>query len=237
MTPRSTTAPRLARGAAALLLAALASSCGRRDEVGGATVRAADGAAAPAAADTGRALLERADAARVMGSPSANVWLVEISDFQCPYCKRWHDETWSAVRRDYVESGKVRFAYLNLPLPNHRHAAEAAETALCAGLQGRYWQMHDALFDTQEQWSRLEAATAMFDSLARATVPDARALRACVADHRTRPLVQADYDRAVNAGVRSTPTFIAGGRLIEGAAPIEAFRAALDSALANPGGR
>ena len=233
---RFATAPRIARRAAALLLALTATACGRRDEPGAVPVVASD--AAPAAgADTGRAVLERADASRVLGDSAATVWLVEISDFQCPYCKRWHDETWPAVRREYIESGRVRFAYLNLPLPSHRHAAEAAETALCAGLQGRYWPMHDAIFTSQARWSALESATATFDSLAAAVVPDARALRACVREHRTQALVQADYDRAVSSGVRSTPTFIAGGRLIEGAAPIEVFRAALDSALADPGKR
>ena len=234
MTFRPATAPGIARGAAALLLALSLAGCGRRDEPGAAPVVAAD---AVPAADTGRALLERADASRIAGAPAAAVWLVEISDFQCPYCKRWHDEVWPSIRREYIESGRVRFAYLNLPLPSHRHAAEAAEAALCAGLQGRYWQMHDAIFRTQDRWSRLESASATFDSLAAAAVPDARALRACIADHRTRPLVQADYDRAVSAGVRSTPTFIAGGRLIEGAAPVDVFRAALDSALAEAGKR
>ena len=238
--------PALARGpsargagarATALLLALLAATgCGRRDEPGATPVVAAE-ASRGAATDTGRAVLERADAARIAGAPAAAVWLVEISDFQCPFCKRWHDDSWPEIRRDYIETGKVRFAYLNLPLPSHKHAAEAAEVALCAGLQGRYWQMHDALFATQAQWSRLESASAVFDSLAGRAVPDARALRACVTDHRTRPLVQADYDRAVNAGVRSTPTFIAGGRLIEGAAPASVFRAALDSALAAAGKR
>ena len=220
----------LGRAATLLLALAVAAACGRRDDPGATPVVAAAGT--PVAGDTGRALLDRADASRILGADSADVWLVEISDFQCPFCRRWHDETWPVIRREYVESGRVRFAYLNLPLPNHAHAREAAETALCAGLQGRYWEMHDALFDTQARWSRLESATATFDSLAARTVPDARALRACVRDGRTRPLVQADYDRAVSAGVRSTPTFIAGGRLIEGAAPPEHFRAALDSALA-----
>ncbi|HMH86433.1 MAG TPA: thioredoxin domain-containing protein, partial [Gemmatimonadaceae bacterium] len=88
--------------------------------------------------------ITRADLARIQGSASAPVWVIEVSDFQCPYCKQWHDQTYAAFRDQYVNTGKVRLAYVNFPLASHVHAWPAAESAMCAGAQGKFWQMHDA---------------------------------------------------------------------------------------------
>ena len=99
--------------------------------------------------------ITRADLARIQGSASAPVWVIEVSDFQCPYCKQWHDQTYAAFRDQYVKTGKVRLAYVNFPLSSHAHAWPAAESAMCAGAQGKFWQMHDALFTTQNKWEAM----------------------------------------------------------------------------------
>ncbi|MDB4905548.1 MAG: putative oxidoreductase [Gemmatimonadetes bacterium] len=180
-------------------------------------------------------LLMRADSGRIRGTSAGNVWLVMASDFQCPYCKMWHDESFAALVRDYVATGKIRMAYVNLPLESiHKHAREAAEAAMCASVQGRFWEMHDALFASQEAWHEQPSVTAAFDSLARASVPDVPAWRSCVATHATASLVDADRDRLTRAGIQSTPTFFVGGQKIEGAAKLEVFRQAIDRALAVP---
>src|ERR1700704_6511223 len=108
----------------------------------------------------------KADLARIQGSASAPVWVIEVSDFQCPYCKQWHDQTYAAFRDQYVNTGKVRLAYVNFPLSSHAHAWPAAESAMCAGAQGKFWQMHDALFTTQNKWEAMSSPAPMFDSLA-----------------------------------------------------------------------
>src|SRR3954468_23378734 len=72
------------------------------------------------------AVLARADAARIQGSKDAPVWIVEISDFQCPYCKMWHDSTYPAIKKQYVDAGIVRLAYVNLPLSMHPNSVPAA---------------------------------------------------------------------------------------------------------------
>ena len=174
---------------------------------------------------------QRADRARIQGDGSARVWIVEISDFQCPYCRMWHDSTYRTLVREYVESGKARLAYVNFPLPSHHNAWPAAEAAMCSGVQGKFWGMHDRLFDTQPTWAALADPTAFFDSLATAAGVDAVRMRACVTSHATRPLIQADVDRATAAGINSTPNFIIGDQPIVGAQPIEAFRRAIDAAL------
>src|ERR1700674_1377249 len=79
----------------------------------------------------------KADLARIQGNPNAPVWVIEVSDFQCPYCKQWHDQIYSAFLDQYVKTGKARLAYVNFPLTSHVHAWQAAESAMCAGAQGK----------------------------------------------------------------------------------------------------
>lgn len=181
---------------------------------------------------SGQAQRQLADRSRILGDPAAKVWLVEVSDFQCPFCARFHRETFSELRNAYIATGKVKLAYVNFPLAMHQHAWPAAEAALCAGAQGKYWEMHDALFMTQEKWAELPNAEPMFDSLARRAGVAAPAYRKCMTDHVMRALVQQDFDRSKESGVGSTPTFFVGDTAILGAYPTPVFRRVLDSAVA-----
>jgi protein-disulfide isomerase len=189
------------------------------------------------AASTGNApdsvLARRADQGRILGSATAPVWLVEVSDFQCPFCKQWHDQSYAAIKHDYVDAGKVRLAYVNFPLSMHRNAMPAAETAMCAAAQDKFWPLHDALFATQERWEKLAQPQAMFDSLAIASGADIAALHRCLSGHLMKATIDADIDRASRAGVESTPTFLIGGTMVTGAQPLAVFRQVLDSALAH----
>jgi protein-disulfide isomerase len=189
--------------------------------------------ASAAAVSTGSdsALLKRADHARIEGSASALVWVIEVSDFQCPFCRQFHDETYGELKRAYVDSGKVRLAYVNFPLSMHRNAFAASEAAMCAATENKFWPMHDALFTTQKQWEALAAPQQMFDSLAAAQGVDLASFRKCVSGHLTMPLIDADIDRATKQGVESTPTFLIGGMMVTGAQPLANFRHAIDSAL------
>ena len=213
------------------LVAALALACARsEDDAPGPAPNAAERQpAAPTAPDP---RVAKADSARIMGSPTAPVWIIEVSDFQCPYCKIWHDKTYPTLKREYVDAGKARLAYVNFPLGQHKHARAAAEAAMCAGVQGRFWEMHGALFDAQARWASLRDPSAVFAALASAVGVDPARLRECIASGVLRPLIQADRDRAVDAGVNSTPSFLIGGARIEGAYPIADFRRVVDSVLA-----
>ncbi len=177
------------------------------------------------------ALLKRADHARIEGSASAPVWVVEVSDFQCPFCRQFHDQSYGELKRAYVDSGKVRIAYVNFPLSMHHNAYAASEAAMCAAAQDKFWPMHDVLFTTQKQWEALPSPQQMFDSLATAQGVDAGAFQKCMSAHLTKPLIDADIDRAAKQGVESTPTFLIGGMMVTGAQPVENFRRAIDSAL------
>jgi len=191
------------------------------------TAKVAAGVAVPSDSDG-----VKADLARIQGSPNAPVWVIEVSDFQCPFCKQWHDQTYQQLRDEFVRTGKVRLAYVNFPLAQHIHALPAAESAMCAGAQGKFWEMHDALFTSQDKWEALASPIAYFDSLARTTGVDVARWRQCVQSGKMKPWIQADHDRAQAAGAASTPTFMIGDRMIVGATPIGQLRAAIDSAIA-----
>jgi len=202
-----------------------------------ASARAADAASmrpdrAPAAFDSSSTVLAKADAGRIIGSPTATVWMIIISDFQCPFCRRWHDESWEPLRKEYVETGKIRVAYMNLPLSMHANAWPAAHAAMCAAVQGKFWPVQDAMFRTQQEWSNLADAHPFFETLARDAGADVDALRACVKSGVMKPLIESDEARAAGAGAQSTPTFFVGSQPLIGAQPLATFRGAINAALA-----
>ncbi len=187
--------------------------------------------ARPAQTDS---IITRADLARIQGSATAPLWVIEVSDFQCPFCKQWHDQTYGALRDQYVKTGKVRLAYVNFPLASHAHAWPAAESAMCAGAQGKFWPMHDGLFATQTRWQGLSSPTAVFDSLAQANGLDMQSWRDCVSSGKMKPLIEADHDRAARAGASATPSFMIGDQILTGAQPLTVLQRVIDSALVKP---
>lgn len=186
-----------------------------------------------AAPDTARdGIIARADVGRIEGRESAKVWMVVISDFQCPFCKRWHEQTMPQLIREYVQSGKVRIAYLNLPISTHRNAQPAHEAAMCAAEQDAFWPVADALFATQQDWKSKFEVEPYFDSLATRHVRDVPRFRRCLRDGHVRQLIATDVSRITRLGVGSTPTFLVGNQMIVGAQPYQAFARALDAAIA-----
>jgi protein-disulfide isomerase len=222
--------------ASTLGIACARSDAASRDTTKPATAPAATTTAAAAAAPAATApdtISARADSGRVLGNPSAQLWVIEASDFQCPYCKQWHDADFQKLVDKYVKTGKIRLAFLNMPLGMHQHALAAAEAAMCASVQGKFWQMHDALFASQQTWEALQDPSGTFASLAGKSGVNMGAWNKCVKDHLTLPMIQADRERVVAAHVNSTPTFFVGNQILEGAdVPLAA---AIDSALAKQG--
>jgi protein-disulfide isomerase len=103
---------------------------------------------------------------------------------------------------------------------------------MCAGVQGKFWELHESLFQTQPHWAELKTPRAVFDSLAKAAGVDPKGWSSCMATHATAALIEADRDRSAKAGVESTPTFFVGDRALAGAYPVDTFRVALDQAIA-----
>gem|GEM_PF-502515 len=179
-------------------------------------------------------LLAHADRMRTLGSPDAKVWMIMVSDFQCPWCAKFERETWPAIRDEYVFPGKVRVAFLNYPMPAHRNSWAASEVAMCTAGQpiGKFWPIHDAIFREQEHWeTESDPLPKLLEQLVKIGMP-VDSISSCVKQHLTRPLIQGDIDRATRAGASSTPTFFIGGTPLIGAASITEFRKAIDAALA-----
>jgi protein-disulfide isomerase len=188
------------------------------------------GAGADTAIDS--ATVANADRGRVAGSDTA-MWVVMISDFQCPYCKQWHDSSMKRLERDYIAPGKIHFAYLHLPLSSiHRHARAEAEAAMCASAQGKFWPYSEALFAAQPKVGAMESIEPLLTSIATDLKLDAAAFKSCRAGGAVRALVNNDIQQATKSGVQSTPSFIVGDFLVQGALPYADFRKAIDTALA-----
>ena len=205
----------------------------------GAEVREGDAAVAKGAGDGETPSDPRvlaADQARIKGDDSAAVWLVMASDFQCPACKHWHDTYSAEIERDYVATGKVRFAYINFPLNQHGNARDASEAAMCAAAQGKFWEMHDRIFATQETWAVLPDPVAHFRTLAGEVGVDSAAWDACLADNVMIPMIDGDYQRGMTGGVNQTPTFFIGSQVVGGAIPARELRPLLDAAVSRAGG-
>ena len=187
--------------------------------------------AQPVALDT--VLLRKADLGRITGDSAAKIIVLEISDFQCPYCKSFHDSTYYLLRTNYIDNGKARMAYVNMPLRSHQNAWPAAEAAMCASAQGKFWTMHDSLFDAQERWAEIAKPDTMFLRFANSMSLDAKSFGSCQATHATRPLIASDAERASSAGINGTPGFIIGDSLLSGAYPFADFKRVIDANLAS----
>jgi protein-disulfide isomerase len=188
------------------------------------------GVAAPKAAPD--PLVAAADQGRIIGSEKAKLWVLIVSDFQCPYCHQWHSETWEKLKREYVTTGKVRVAYVNMPLNIHPNARPTALAAMCAGAQGKFWQYADLLFTSQAKWKDLRDPRSHIESLAKTAALDGTQFKSCLASTGVASLVDADQARMSRAGAGSTPTFFIGASKLEGAQPIEMFRRVIDAELA-----
>jgi len=174
------------------------------------------------------------------GPADAPITIVEFSDYQCPYCTRWHEDTYQPLLQAYP--GKIRFVYRNYPLSFHQNAMLGAEAALCAGDQSQYWQMHNKLFAEKDQMNNAQGATlgvADFVKFATDIGLDGPTFETCLSTGKYKQQVQADEDFANSlptengeAAVGGTPTFFINGTRLVGAYPLASFKQIIDAQLA-----
>ena len=170
---------------------------------------------------------------RAKGSSSAPITVYEMSDFQCPYCRRFALETFPVIEKEYISTGKVRWIFINFPLVSiHDNAVAAASTAVCASRQGAFWPMHDLIYLYQETWAPLKEPGPFFVSLADSVGISKPKLVECVKSSATEDEIRYEAVGAERAGATSTPTFYIEGGLMPGAHPLPVFRQVFDSILA-----
>lgn len=161
-----------------------------------------------------------------LGRPDAPVTVVEYVDFGCSACARFAREAWPALRRDYVETGRVRWRVVPIDF-GFRHGEAAARTAECAAEQQHFWPVHDALFEHRDGWVGADDPRPALQALALRAGADADLLRACLDADRPDARIDAGTAAARDAGIRGTPTFFVNGRLVQGALPLGTFRTLL----------
>jgi len=171
-------------------------------------------------------------AERTRGRADAPVTMYEISDFQCPFCARFWRETFPAIERDYIATGKLRLIFVNMPITDiHPNAEPAAELAMCAARQHKFWQMHDLLFRNQDRWADLKDPAPYFLSLGDSIHANQAALQECLRGRAMRPVLISDFEGSRRSGATSTPTFYVEGTLIVGAQDLSLFKSVLDSII------
>jgi len=171
--------------------------------------------------------VEVSDAGReALGPATAKVTIVAFSDYECPFCKR-AEGTVEQVISTYGD--KIRYVHRDYPLPFHKHARGAAESARCAGAQGKFWEMNHALFKAEDLSPEKIAEIATGLGL------DKAALDACVSSGKFKAMVDEDMAAGGEAGVNGTPAFFINGRMLSGAQPFERFKALIDAELAKAG--
>ncbi len=177
-------------------------------------------------------------APNVLGAAAAAVTLIEFTDYQCPFCKRFHERSWPELKAKYVDSGKVRYVVRDMPLSFHGEALPAAIAARCAGEQGRFAPVFEALFAAPQ----LSAES--IRAIVAAAGVEAPAFQRCSANAAVRQAIDSDSAEAERLGINGTPGFViarrSGGKLegtlIVGAQPTEVFSARLDALLGAPHG-
>jgi len=180
------------------------------------------------------------DGWHILGRDDAPLTLLEFSDYQCPFCRRFHLETFPELKKTYVDTGKVRFVSRDLPLEFHANALLAAQAARCAGDQGKYWELRHALIANSADVS----ANAL-SRYAQDAGLDALAFQQCLKSDRHRDAIQKDMADAQTLQISGTPTFILGrtaattmeGLRLVGAQPYSAFEAEIRQLLAGPPAR
>jgi len=171
----------------------------------------------------------------MLGSEDATVTIIEFSDFQCPYCKRFYDETYSQIKKDYVDTGKVRLAYRHMPLAIHPNAQDAGEASMCANDEGKFWEYHDTLFESFDTWNGLplESLSQGLTTLATQLSLDGDSFAECLASNKYEEAVKEDMAAGAQAGVTGTPTFFINGKPLVGAYPYDTFKTIIEEELKN----
>jgi protein-disulfide isomerase len=162
----------------------------------------------------------------MLGSKSAPLTIVEYTDYQCPFCQRFHTTAFNDLKKAYIDTGKVRFFSKDMPLDFHSNAMRAAMAARCAGEQGKFWELRDTMGANPNSLDIEHIAGFAADLKLNTT-----ALRACIDSGKYKEQVQNDVLEAMRIGANGTPTFIVGksvangvdGELLVGALPFQMF--------------
>ncbi len=175
----------------------------------------------------------------IIGNPDAPITIVEFSDFQCPFCARFHTQTLPSILEEYIEQGKVKLVFRDFPIQSiHPNALPASVAAECANDQNKFREMHDTLFEKQSEWNKLETteALSLFSQYASDMQLDQEIFDSCLTSGKHISEIKKDLDDGKEYGVTGTPGFFVGNDQIgfvelKGAQPFESFKKVIDAQL------
>jgi len=178
-------------------------------------------------------VLARVDTGRILGAPTARQWVVFVGELQCAKCASALHELLPVLRREYVETGKIRFGFINAGAEDTVYNARfAAHAAFCAGLSGRFWEALDAIAAAHDEWVALDDPQSRLDAIAVRAGADAEQQRACRQRGRMLAMLAWDKERADAAQLTAIPTLLIGDQRLTGDLSPAAVRRAIDKALA-----
>lgn len=167
-----------------------------------------------------------------LGAADAKVKIVEFGDYQCPACGYAHPIV-KQILKDYSANPNVSFTFRNYPLPMHQNARVSAQAAEAAAAQGKFWEMHDMLYDKQEEWGESNSALQYFTTYATAIGLDVAKFTKDVEGNKYTSVINADVKDGDDVNVNSTPTFFINGKKFgNGVSEYAAFKAEIDRLLA-----
>ena len=167
----------------------------------------------------------------VLGNPSAKLTIVEFADYQCPFCERFFTDTFPQIKKDYVDTGKAKFVFKNLAFLG-KESTDAANAAMCAKEQNKFWEYHDYLFTHQGQENSGAFSPDKLKGFAVTLGLNAGTFNSCLDSAKYNAQVTADQAEASKNGFNSTPSTAVGSTSVVGAQPYAQFKAAIDAELA-----
>jgi len=170
----------------------------------------------------------------VLGDAKAKVLIIEFGDYQCPSCRMFWREVEPRLKKDYIDTGKVKLVFRDFPIVQiHPEAMLAAMAADCAVDQGKYWQMHDKIYREQDKGedSLVRFKATDLKKWAKDTGLDTAAFNECLDSSRYRDEVAKDKADGDSVGIQGTPTFFINGRVVGGAQPYPVFKKIIDEEL------
>ena len=170
----------------------------------------------------------------VLGSPTATVTIIEFSDYQCPFCHDFWKKTFSSIKSEYIDTGKVKFVYRDFPIPSHPQSQVASESIECVrsltatDKDAAYYKMHDLVFGGIAEWSGNSAAADVLVGYGKTLGVD---IKSCLDNGDMKSEVADDYTAGRSYGVGGTPTFFINGKMVLGAESFEHFQDVIESEL------
>src|SRR5687768_8758529 len=170
----------------------------------------------------------------LIGKPDAPVKVIEFADFECPACAQFATLAEPDIKKRLIDTGIISYRFHDFPLAIHRNTWPAHNAAACADEQGKFWQMHDQLFNMQDRWNGQATSRpkSQFETYARALGLNMDQWENCYDSRKYEPRIKASEALALKSGAGQTPTFIIGTKMVPGAISFDKFKAYVDSALA-----